>query len=357
MQASIYKITPFDSSVGTTIKFSWSGNQAFKNRCIIRDNETNQVVYDNTIDSFKLEHPIDLTQAKLVNGTKYLAYLTVFDSDGNESDIQSLGTAFLCLTTPTFQFSGLSDNQTISSSNYTFSLEYAQENSELLDSWSINIYDYSHALISTSGTKYDTSDLTHSFSGFNNKTEYYVRALGQTVNGMELDTGYVCISIYYNILSVFSALEVTNLKKSGQIHIKSNIISPYGYVLNEPEKYIDNDYIDLQGNSLTYKEGFLLDKDYSFAAIFYGVQPNLEILKLSADDPDELTCVVTYRIGKFGSDTEQGCFELKVISRGISSVYYSEKISPPSGTDRIGLLIYRQNGYYGVEITNFGGDA
>lgn len=59
MQAIIHTISPFDAAVGTTIKFSWDGNQAFKNRCVIKNNDTQEVVYDVTVDSFKLEHKID----------------------------------------------------------------------------------------------------------------------------------------------------------------------------------------------------------------------------------------------------------------------------------------------------------
>jgi hypothetical protein len=91
LQAIIHTIAPFDASVGTTIKFSWSGNQAFKNRCIIKNNDTQEVVYDVTVDSFKLEHKIDLKQATLANGIKYVAYITVFDNENVESDIQSVG--------------------------------------------------------------------------------------------------------------------------------------------------------------------------------------------------------------------------------------------------------------------------
>ena len=81
IQATIYPIVPFDAVIGGTIKFNWSGNQAFKNRCIIKNNETAAVVYDKTINSFKYEHPLDLTVATLSNGNKYNAFITVFDKD------------------------------------------------------------------------------------------------------------------------------------------------------------------------------------------------------------------------------------------------------------------------------------
>ena len=108
MQASIYNIEPFDVAIGTTIKFSWTGNQVIKNKCIILDHDTNTEVYNNVIDSYRLEHTLDLTKINgMVNGKKYVAFITVFDQYGDESDIQTSGRIFLCLKTPTYKFSNV----------------------------------------------------------------------------------------------------------------------------------------------------------------------------------------------------------------------------------------------------------
>lgn len=357
MQASIYKILPFDAASGTTIRFAWNGNQAFKNRCIIRKNETNELVYDNTIDSYALEHPIDPGRLllPLENGTKYNAYITVFDKNQIESELPSLGTVFICLKTPDFHF--LSMEQTISASSHTFSLSYSQENGELLNSWSIHIYSRDHILLSSSGISYNTDELSHTFSGFSNQTEYCVRALGQTVSGMELDTGFINISVHYDIFNVFSMLELVNLKKSGAIYLKSNIITAKGELEKEPGIYIDDEFLDLRDNRVTFREGFLFEDDYSFYAGFYGAAPNRELIYFSANDPEEFHAAATYRIGKLGSDQLQGCFELKVISGGIASVYYSNKLSPVSPSELIGLMIYRQNGRYVIKAARLGGDS
>lgn len=358
MQAVIYKILPFDALIGTTIRFSWSGNQVFKNRCIIKNNETDVTVYDNTVPSFRLEHTIDLTKTilPLENGVKYKAFITVFDKNDRESDLQSLGTAFLCLKTPVLEFLDLTDGETIASSSYTFSLNYTQEDGELLDSWAIHVYSRDHTLLSSSGIQYETGQLSYPFSGFSNRSEYLIRGTGQTVNGLELDTGYQSISVLYDTYEIFSLLELTNLRKTGAIHMKSNIISANGTLDQEPGVYIDGTALDLTDNQVTYKEGFLLNGDYSFVILFRGMQPNQEILHLSAEDPEALSCTVTYRIGKLGSEEMQGCFELKVVSHDITSVYYSNKINLPSETDRIGLNVYRSQSCYGIEAANLGGD-
>ena len=353
MQASIYSIPPFDASTGTTIRFAWKGNQVFKNRCIIKNNETNEVVYDQTIESFKYEHPINLPAAALINGEKYNAYITVFDKNNIESDIQQLGQSFLCLALPLFHFSNITDGQVISASSYTFHVSYFQESGELLDSWEISLYTKSHTPLSTSGTRYDTDALTHTFSGFTNKSEYTVRATGKTVNGIDVDTGYVNLSVTYSIRDIFSLLEPTNLAKQGAIQIRSNIVSSEGH----PESavtFIGNEYVDLTHNSLSYTEGFELNKNFSLAILFYGASPNQEVLTLRSKNSNALTLSVSYRIGKFGSDELSACYELKVSSYWINYIRYSNIIPLPLADEKTGLLLCRVNGLYDIEIANLG---
>lgn len=397
MQATIYKISPFDASVGTTIKFAWNGNQSFKNRCIIKKNETGEIVYDNTIESFKLEHIIDLTKATLINGEWYNAFLTVYDKDENESDIQQLGMPFVCLKTPTFKFLDLVDNQSISSSSYEFILDYSQENGELLDSWSISVYNKNHTLLSTSGVKYDTNDLKYVISGFTNKNEYIVRAVGQTINGFALDTGDINISISYSTSSIFSKLEPTNIREIGAIQVKANIISSEGHLKKEPAIYIDNEYLDLRDNTITYSEGFLFNGDFSISILCYGLSPNQQLLKLYNDTGD-FEAIVTYRIIKayptnsapdelveldggtaftdnsdYSGDYDGGnafnsasdyeneidgdfasnmlsVFELMIASNGYRAVYYSNKIPFLSSVDKVGFCVSRQKNLYNIEI-------
>lgn len=351
MQANIYQIIPFDAAVGTIIRFSWNGNQVFKNRCIIREDNTNQIVYDNTVDNFKYEHIIDLSKATLENGMRYNAYITVFDKDNVESEIQQLGMPFLCLKTPVFEFVNIVDGQVIESSSYQFSLTYSQENGELLDSWSMGLYTKSHVLLSSTGVNYNTDTLTHVFSGFSDKNEYLIRGIGKTVNGMELDTGYINLSVTYDIQDLFSLLELNNLSKQGAIHIRSNIITAEGYLKNTPGVYIDNEYLDLRDNEITYNEGFLFNGDFSVVTLFYGMQPNDEIMLLSSENPNDLMAIVSYRIGKFGKNTVERVFELKIISNGISSVFYSNTLPLQYEDDKFGLCISRKDGLYNIEAT------
>lgn len=348
MYADIYPISPIDAAIGGIIRFSWNGNQAFKNRCIIKDNETNEIVYDYTLETFKFEHQISLEFATLENGKKYDAFITVFDRDGNESEVQQLGTLFYCLSTPIFNFTNLVDGQIIASSSYEFTLDYSQEQNELLDSWSISLYSFPQAQLATSGTKYNTDRLSYLFVGFDNKKEYYVRGEGRTINGIVLDTGYIKVSVTYEVRDFFSLLEPTNLSKIGAIQIRSNIVSSEGHLEREAS-YINGEFVDLRHNSLTYTEGFILGDPFSLVVYFCGLKPNTEILLLKGTN---IFLTVTYRIARFGSEELKACFELKASCYGLNYVLYSNKISIPDENTLIGLCLVRKGNLFNIEIKN-----
>lgn len=355
MQARIYNISPFDAAYGTTIKFSWSGNQAFGNICVIKDNFTNTEIYSKEVWTFALEHTLDLTAFKvpLQNNKQYTAYITVFDKNGSKS-IESVGMLFLCLKKPEFYFTNVSENSVIDQSTYNFQMHYSQENNELLDSWQISVYDMGLNLLSTSGVKYST-DISYTFSGFSDKAKYKIRAVGKTVNGMSINTDYINFSVSYDIAAVFSKLELTNIPERGCILAHSNIISADGEPLYSPITYFNGQYADLRGNEVTYKEGFLLDGDFSFVMSICGLEPNKTFCEFGSDENPDFKATVTYRVGYFTSNTAmQGQLEL-MVTNGVSSyVLHSNIFNVLIETDIIGFCIVRQNGLYDIQVVNLG---
>lgn len=47
----IQHITPFDANRDYEIAISWLGNRSNSNRIIIADNQTNEVVFDDTVSN------------------------------------------------------------------------------------------------------------------------------------------------------------------------------------------------------------------------------------------------------------------------------------------------------------------
>ena len=347
MYPIIHPIEPFDSSMGTEIKFTWRGNQIYKVRCIVKNNETGTTVYNHTESTMKQSYSIPANSG-LVNGTYYVVYITVFDVNNNESDLQDIGTPFYCFSKPIFNLS-VSDGEIIQTSAYKVGLNYSQAQGESLDSYSFNLYTYQKTVISSSGDIYNTSDMSYVISGLENAKQYYLRVTGKTLHGITLDTGFILVTVSYTIAQVFNTLELNNKAESGAIELKSNIVSAIG--LSEKDViYIGDEYADLRDNSVTFDEGFQVKGDFTKIFVFYEPERNKSII--SFGDGDRLKVDIFYRIGKYAdSNGEKAYFELVANSCGTNYVRNSGYVNiPHSNYQQFALLVNRQGGYYELEV-------
>ncbi len=347
MYPIIHPIEPFDSSVGTEIKFTWQGNQIYKVRCIVKNNETGITVYDQTQNTMKQSYVMP-PNSGLINGTYYVSYITVFDINNNESNLQEIGTPFYCFNKPSFRLS-VSDGEIIQTSAYKVGLNYSQTQGEALDSYSFTLYTYQKTVISSSGDIYNTSDMSYVISGLENAKQYYLRATGKTLHGITLDTGFILITVSYTIAQVFNTLELNNKPESGALEIKSNIVSAIG-ISEKDVIYIDDEYADLRDNSVTFDEGFEVRGDFTKIFVFYKPIRNKSII--SFGDGDHLKVDIYYRIGNYvDSNGEKAYFELVANSCGINYVRNSGYVNiSNSQYQQYALLVNRQGGYYDLEV-------
>lgn len=347
MYPIIHPIEPFDAFIGSEIKFTWRGNQIFKVRCIVKNNETGATVYDNTESTMKQSYTIP-PNSGLVNGVYYVVYITVFDVNNNESDLQDIGTPFYCFSKPIFNLS-VSDGELIQTSAYKIGINYSQAQDEALDSYSITLYTYQKTVLSSSNDIYNTSDMSYVVSGLENAKQYYLRATGKTLHGITLDTGFILITVSYTIAQVFNTLELNNKAESGAIEIKSNIVSAIG-VSEKDVIYIGDEYADLHDNSVTFDEGFEVRGDFTKIFVFYEPERNKSII--SFGDKDKLKVDIFYRKGKYSdSNGDKAYFELVANSCGINYVMNSGYVNiPNSNYQQFALLVNRQGGYYDLEV-------
>ena len=300
MQATIHNIEPFDRTKGTSITFTWNGNQIYKVRCVIKENESNNTVYDTTIDTMKQIFPIS-ANSNLTNGKYYICIITTFDINNIEST-QSAGKPFYCYSTPTFKLS-LSDNEIVRASTYEVSLSYNQAEREELNYYNISLYSYQKTVLQSSENTYDTSTLSYIISSLENATQYYIRATGETIHGIHLDTGYILFTVAYTQAPLFSILEANNLSDTGGIELRANITSTLG-VSEKDVIYIDGTMADLRDNTVTFNVGYELIGD--FTQMFAFKKPNLNQCFAFSTDQNETTKIeFYYREGSFNNS--DGC--------------------------------------------------
>lgn len=346
MKPILYSKNAFDASIETVFSFSWNGNQAFKNKIVIRDNSTNIVAYEAIQETFQLKHIVAANS--LSNGKTYNAEVYVIDSSG------TIGSAsdkviFKCFTSPVWSFSNLIPNQIIRNSSYQIQLIYSQIEGELLNSYQVSLYNSSQSLLHQSGILYNSENLQYSVSNLSDNTQYYIRATGRTVNGMELDTGFIPVSVEYTTPALYSLVQLENLPRDGQIKISYNVQLVTGKCNIDEPVYIDDTKVDLTANGVYVKfdEGFLIQGDGIFQIVAQDFNDYSVIYEWS-NDIDKLE--LKYMRGEFASQTvEKAYFILRAYNQLNNYVIYSNYIDIPSPTQQVHVWIKRIDNTYDLK--------
>ncbi len=350
MAIYFYKIPPFDATTAYTFEFVYTGNnQAHYNKLIIKESETLKVVFDKTIQTMQLKHTVPANTLK--NGVEYTYQICVYDVD-NKLCGKSDTANFQCLSTPTFKISNLQNNQTIKNSNYTFELSYSQKENDELQYFSISIYDKSKIALMSSGSIYDVTNLSYTFNGLNDSCEYYIKAVGYTVSGIDLSTDYILFNVEYISPHQWSLLTLENKPNIGAIQISSNVVTLTGTCSPTPI-YLDDDFIDLRkANSyVTFDNGFSITNTGTIIGSMYGCVQNTIIATLENRDNSYKVNLI-YKIGKFASSENKDVayMELRAENGTNDYVIYSNYIDVPTSKDIVNFCIVRQNNLYEIKI-------
>ena len=336
MKPVLYLIPSFDSSIGSTIKFSWLGNQPISNTLRIKNNSTNAVVYEKAQTTMRLEHVLSAASG-LVNGTLYNASVKVTDSNGTDSEWADI-LLFYCYSTPTF-YINIEPDQIIQAQTYGVNITYAQAEGELLQSYRVRVYNSNDAIIYDSNTRYilDTVKITN----LQDNNHYSIIATGETVNGMALSTGRISFSADFIKSEAYFVCEVTNMHDTGGIYIKSNIVSVEGTSDSEVT-YIDNDVADLTNNVVHFNKGFTISGNFSVLLTGSQFEAGDTILQLSGNDEIITVC---YKHDEF-SDVYY--FELRAVYK--NNNYMITQINPYLD-EEVSLCVTRRNSLFEMEVS------
>lgn len=262
----IKKITPPDATQAFNLEFVWKGDRAYYNRVIITNNQTNSVVYDKQVETFNLYQTIPANT--LTNGGTWIVQVAVLYRDPSNTNnfIQSELSdkqIFPTLTTPSFSFAGLSvsaDNK-VTTSSYQAQIYYDSRENEKIESYMFSLYDVTKKFLFETDRLTDPYNITYTYRGLDNMTDYYIRCKAITHYGVELDTGMVRIHVKYENPSTYSRIYATPLPHRGCIEVGSNLIV-IEYTGNETFSYNDSQII-LTDKTLYYNEGWELQDDFT----------------------------------------------------------------------------------------------
>lgn len=283
----LYSISAFDATNSQVFNFNVSGgDQVVKNRLVISRQSDNVVVYNDVQTTFAFRHIVPANT--LTNGEYYSAYVITYNSD-DEQSAPSLGIQFYCFSSPSFVFSNIPINRVIGNASYNFIVTYNQNESEYLKSYTFDLYNSERVLLSSSGIQYITStptlplNVNYTFSGFNDRETYYIKATGQTMHGMNVDTGLVLFSVQYEVPNIFSIIGLTNNCEGGYITIQSNLVGISGESNPDPPIYVDDDTaVDLTGTGdyVLWNSGYEINGDFTASLWGREFNANSEIINL-----------------------------------------------------------------------------
>ena len=262
----ISNMTPWDATQEKVINFTYSGNLPVSNRATVYDASTLEVVYDVTQITPSFTHTIPANTLRITrlepngNGHKYAIEIRVTDSNGTESPVSDKA-YFWCLATPTFAYSFPTENANIDTPTVYFKVVYSQANGEELYSYKHYLYDNTKNEIASSDMNYTLDNLEYSFKGLTNHTSYYLRTVGVTKNGIEVDTGMRHVFINYEntgsyaIMNAESDLNATVTGYTNIICIDAT---------ESADDYIFlNSCVQIMDKKVTYETNFKINRDFT----------------------------------------------------------------------------------------------
>ena len=331
------RINPFDANKDYEIELSWMGNRAHANKIIIYDNETNDVVFDDMISSFALKHTIPANTLR--NGKKYVIQAQIYDVENIPSPLSNK-VLFYTFVTPDFYFEDLIENPIISNSSFTATIHYFSEDWEEISKYNFYLYDSSKKQLLQSIEMTNDHDISYTYKGLDNNTVYYIRCIGITVNGIELDTGYVEITVKFENPNTYARIYATPIPSQGCIQVASNLII-IQYNGTDDFDYIDG-MIDLRDKTLYYNEGFLIENDFTIIIRGINLWQTADIFKMN-NGIHELT--LSSRI--YHEDKLR--FRLLVPNGVNNYLLYSEE-QVFENDDMVTIMMRRKNNVYQLKV-------
>ena len=282
-QPIVNPIAAFDATRQQAITFVVIGGaQVVGNRLIIRNNQTGEIVYNQTQSSMKLEHILPANSLK--NNNFYNAVIYTIDN-GNDESVASVPIPFYCYTQPALTIDNIPSSGTIENGTYSFQGNYVQNEGELLNSYRFTLYDSNKTILAQSPLIYYNTDpsLTYLFSGMSNNTSYYIELTGETINSTILTSGVKSFTVRYIQPASFAICDLVNDCENGYIQISSNIVAIDGKSNPTPPKYIDDKEVDLRepDSWVEWDSGFSIKNDFTLRAWGRDFNPYEPIITLS----------------------------------------------------------------------------
>ena len=349
----------FDATQSQIFNFAVSGvsSQIVANQLTIRNQETNDIVYQEKQETFQYNHIVNADE--LTNGTYYSATISVFDSNNNQSP-ESIPIQFWCYSTPVLTLSNLPTSNIITNASFSFEFTYTQSENEPINSYVMTLFNSSQVQIATSGVLYATNGTppftgSYTFTGFDNTTVYFIQVVATTIEGTIVYSSLQQFTVQYTRPDIFTLMELHNNCEEGYITISSNIILIEGESNPDPPVYINNKEVDLtELNSwVQWNEGFNINGDMLSRAWFRN--PNEYTTLIQFSNTSGQTIKINFMLGyENNTSTDLMAYVEAYIESfsGIPYYIFSNYITPLNEEEYYVVSLIRTNNIYSIQLLN-----
>ena len=347
----------FDATQPQTFYFNVTGTSAqiVSNTLTIRNNDTNDIVYQENQETYRYEHVVNA--GELTNGTYYNAVVSVFDSTGAESS-NSIPIQFWCYSSPTLSFTNIPASNIITNSSFNFQFTYTQAENEAINSYIVNLYNSSQVQIASSGLQYAGNGTppyngNYTFTGFENNTVYYIQITATTIEGTVISTPLQQFTVQYLRPDLFTLVQLTNNCDEGYITITSNIVIIEGSSNPDPPTYINNEEVDLTGSGswVEWNQGYNITGDMLARAWFRN--PNEYTTLIQFSNTDGQTIKLNFMLGyeNVQSTDLAAYIEAYIESvEGFDYYIYSNYVTPLQDTENYVVYLTKVNDIYSLQL-------
>lgn len=335
---NIVRLTPQDGTKDFTISMTYSGTLPYSNRIVLYDATTLAVLYDNTTTNLNYSIEQVVPANTLTNGKKYAVQGQVFDIDGNASSLSDK-VYFWCLATPSFYFEDINDGEIFNTASIYANLIYEQSDWEDIGEYRFYLYDETKQLLLESDAFYSVDNLTYAYKGLSDDKFYYIRAIGSTVNGIQMDTGYIKIFVNYENPEDYKLIYAECDESNSMVTYQTNfiVINPTGSKDGDYE--YENGWINLIDKTLVYDKDFVVNGDFTMTIRCREVYQNATILKCSNEN-------MGFTLSSYIYDDDTIRFKLLVPNGLCNYVLYSQALDKLSPLDIVTIHIRRINNVY-----------
>lgn len=336
---SVIRIKPVDATKDFKVTMSYSGTLPYSNKIVIYDATTLSVLYDNTTENLNYSIEQTVPANTLTNGKKYAIQGQVFDINGNASALSDK-VYFWCLATPSFYFKDINDGEIFDTASIYANLIYEQSDWEDIGEYRFYLYDEVKQELLQSETFYGTDHLTYAYRGLTDDKFYYIRAVGTTVNGIDLDTGYVKIFVNYENPEDYKLIYAECNEQNSMVTYQTNFVVINPSDTTTQYEY-ENGWINLLGKTLAYDKDFEFSCDFKLSIRMKDVYRNTTVLKCSNG-------LNEFSLQSYIYDDDSMRYKLLVSNGLCNYVLYSDPIYPDY-YDIVTVHIRRINNLYDLK--------